>query len=137
MAKCYALSIKQPWATLVVHGLKGIEVRNWPTARRERILVHAARIPDCRPQAWRHLPEHLGSQAQMLGGFVGSVDLVDCRTYRSADDFNRDGPMHLNDPDWWREPVLYGFTFARPETMTFVSYSGWMRFFPVELEETT
>ena len=32
----YALSVKQPWATLLVHGLKTIEVRAWPTARRGR-----------------------------------------------------------------------------------------------------
>src|SRR5207245_2747235 len=29
----YALSLKQPWATLLVHGLKSIEVRRWSTPR--------------------------------------------------------------------------------------------------------
>ncbi len=44
MAKLYALSLKQPWAALLVTGRKRIEVRNWPTARRGRILIHAARV---------------------------------------------------------------------------------------------
>ena len=35
----YALSIKQPWAALVVQGLKTIEIRRWPTARRGQILI--------------------------------------------------------------------------------------------------
>src|SRR5205823_6217499 len=30
----YALSLKQPWATLLAHAVKTIEVRKWPTARR-------------------------------------------------------------------------------------------------------
>ena len=30
----YALSLKQPWAALLVHGLKSIEVRRWAAARR-------------------------------------------------------------------------------------------------------
>src|SRR5947199_331497 len=47
----YALSFKQPWAALLVHGLKSIEVRVWPIARRGPVLIHAARIPDPRPDA--------------------------------------------------------------------------------------
>src|SRR5437016_1110202 len=55
----YALSIKQPWAALLVHGHKTIEVRRWPTARRGTILIHAARVPDERPEAWRRVPAEL------------------------------------------------------------------------------
>src|SRR5204863_2700985 len=43
MTPCvYALSLKQPWAALLVHGRKSVEVRSWPTARRGRVLIHAA-----------------------------------------------------------------------------------------------
>src|SRR4051794_31022472 len=55
----YALSLKQPWAALLVHGVKTIEVRRWPTARRGRVLIHAARVPDDRPEAWSRVPEEL------------------------------------------------------------------------------
>src|SRR5262245_29630235 len=117
--KTYALSIKQPWATLVVHGLKTIEVRRWPTPRRGRILIHAARIPDERPQGWAALPEELREETKLIGGLIGAVDLVDCRTYNIAEDFNRDGPHHLNDPAWWLGPTLYGFAFAAAEPLPF------------------
>jgi len=127
----HALSIKQPWATLVVHGLKTIEVRRWPTPRRGRILIHAARIPDERSKGWDALPKQLKDEAKLIGGFIGAVDLVDCRIYNSAEDFNRDGDGHLNDPDWWQGSVLYGFEFAAAEPLPFRKYSGWMRFFPV------
>jgi hypothetical protein len=37
-----ALSIRQPWAWLIVHGWKDVENRNWQTKHRGRFLVHAA-----------------------------------------------------------------------------------------------
>lgn len=127
----YALSIKQPWAALLVHGLKSIEVRRWSTPRRGRILVHAARIPDPRDEAWVHVPRALRAAARQLGGIIGAADLCDCKTYRNRDDFNADRPRHLNDPAWFQGPALYGFVFGDREVLPFRSYSGWMRFFPV------
>ena len=38
-----ALSIRQPWAWLIVNGYKDIENRNWKTNFRGKILVHAAK----------------------------------------------------------------------------------------------
>lgn len=37
------LSIKEPWATLLVHGYKNIETRSWGTKQRGRILIHASK----------------------------------------------------------------------------------------------
>ena len=62
---------------------------------------------------------------------IGAVDLVDCRIYGTAEDFSRDSASHLNDPDWWQGPRMYGFQFAAAEPLPFRKYSGWMRFFPV------
>lgn len=39
---CKALSIKQPWASLIAHGIKTIENRTWPTKFRGRIYIHAS-----------------------------------------------------------------------------------------------
>lgn len=38
-----ALSIRQPWASLIVMGIKDIENRTWPTRHRGSVLVHAAK----------------------------------------------------------------------------------------------
>ena len=38
-----ALSIRQPWAWLIIHGGKDIENRCWPTKFRGRMLIHAAK----------------------------------------------------------------------------------------------
>src|SRR5438876_1298435 len=108
MAKLYALSIKQPWATLVVHGLKTVEIRRWPTARRGRILIHAARVPDDRPVAWRLVPDDLQTLTQLQGGILGSVELTACIKYRDLDAFTADQSLHCNEPAWFEKPVLYG-----------------------------
>ncbi|MNQ62267.1 ASCH domain protein [compost metagenome] len=38
-----ALSIRQPWAWLIIHGGKDVENRSWHTKHRGRFLVHAAK----------------------------------------------------------------------------------------------
>jgi hypothetical protein len=128
----YALSLKQPWATLLVHGLKSIEVRRWPTARRGRILIHAARVSDTRAEAWSLVPVELKTEAQVTGGLIGAGDLIECMAYHTRDAFAADQARHLNDPAWFQPPVLYGFRFADLAVLPFRSYPGWMRFFPVD-----
>ena len=36
-----ALTIKEPWATLIIEGYKEYEFRNWKTKYRGKILIHA------------------------------------------------------------------------------------------------
>jgi hypothetical protein len=133
----YALSLKQPWATLLVYGHKTIEVRRWPTARRGYTLIHAARIPDERAEAWKHVPEELQDVARLSGGIVGAAELTGCIAYRDREVFVKDQTQHLNEPDWFKGPVLYGFKFARANVLPFRSYPGWMRFFPVQEDSPT
>src|SRR5262249_8174763 len=92
----YALSVKQPWATLLVHGLKTVEVRRWPTARRGRILIHAARVPDPRAEGWSLVPPELRRAAELTGGIIGAGELTECITYRDAAQFAADQPLHRN-----------------------------------------
>lgn len=40
------LSIKQPWAALIAHGIKDIENRGWYTTFRGKLLIHASAKPD-------------------------------------------------------------------------------------------
>ena len=44
-----------------------IEVRRWSTKRRGLLLIHAARVPDKRAAAWKHVPPELvGNRRQVL-----------------------------------------------------------------------
>jgi hypothetical protein len=127
----FALSIKQPWATLVLLGLKTIEVRRWSTPIRGRIHLHAGKLTDERPEGWSRVPEeHFGLTARR-GGVVGAVELVECLTYRSIRDFTRHCQLHFNDPSWFRPPRLYGFRFENPKIVPFRAFPGQVKFFSV------
>src|SRR5690348_4475260 len=86
----YALSLKQPWATLLVSGRKFVEVRRWATERRGRVLIHAAGVADPRKQAWDQVPDDLLQFAQRSGGIIGAAELTGCITYSSKKLFTRD-----------------------------------------------
>jgi hypothetical protein len=129
----YALSLKQPWAALLAHGRKTIEVRRWPTARRGRVLIHAARVSDERPEAWALVPPELLDAARLVGGIIGAGELLDCLSYRSAELFARDQTRHLNELVWFEPQGLFGFVFDRLAPLPFHPCPGWMRFFDVKL----
>jgi len=131
----FALSLKQPWAALLVHGLKTIEVRRWRPTRHGRILIHAAQVPDERPEGWARVPAEVLPATKLLGGIIGVGDLSHRYvTYRNLTDFAADQARHLNELAWFETPVLYGFEFANLTVLPFRRYPGWMRFFPVEDE---
>jgi hypothetical protein len=128
----YALSVRQPWAALLVAGVKSIEVRTWPAAHRGRILIHAGRVPDPRPQAWEWVTTPaLTAAAALTGGVVGVGDLVDCLAYPTRARFAADRDRHLNEPDWFVKRGLYGFVFRDPSPLPFHPCRGQTFFFRV------
>ncbi|MBA4063464.1 MAG: hypothetical protein C0501_07080 [Isosphaera sp.] len=128
-----ALSVRQPWAALLVAGVKTVEVRTWPTRRRGPVLIHAGRLPDERPDGWALLdtPE-LRAWVGLGGGVIGVADLVDCVRYDTAEAFAAAEAEHRNPPDWFRPPRLYGFAFRNPRPVAFRPFTGQTFFFPVE-----
>jgi hypothetical protein len=134
-----ALSVKQPWAALIVAGVKLVEVRTWTARRRGRVLIHAGKVPDDRPEAWAHVAtSELRAAADLRGGLVGEAELVGCRCYKTAEAFAADADVHLNAPGWFAPPRLYGFEFRAARPVPFRPYTGWTMFFRVtdEVEES-
>ena len=128
-----AISIKQPWAALIVAGLKTVEVRTWPTRRRGRVLIHAAKLADDRPEAWDHITTAALMEATHLrGGIVGVGELAACRTYDTAEAFAADAGLHLNPPDWFAPPRLHGFVFREVHPVAYHPCPGQTLFFEVE-----
>lgn len=84
-----ALTVRQPWASLIIAGLKDVENRSKPTSYRGTLLIHAGLGTDTGAMAEHgHL---LG--AYPAGVFLGTVDLVDC-VCRSASPWAVDGYWH-------------------------------------------
>lgn len=76
------LSIRQPYAWLIVQGIKPVENRTWRTNFRGRVLIHAGITYPKRDHAddfdsWsaRGYP---AERESMVGGIVGEAVIVDC-----------------------------------------------------------
>lgn len=121
-----ALSIRQPWAWLIIHGGKDIENRTWSTKYCGRFLVHAsAGMTKAEyDAAFRYAVEvnsdfyHSFPPMSKLerGGIVGSVELVDV-----VGPFSRQSPWHMEN--------CVGFQLANPEPIPFIPMKGRLGFF--------
>lgn len=115
-----ALSIRQPWAWLIVHGGKDIENRRWPTAYRGPLLIHAAKgMTDAEYGSARDFAQALGVLVPappdlQRGGIVGQVDLADCVTSRDLD--------RIYGSNWFCGP--FGFVLRNPRPLAFVPLRG-------------
>lgn len=69
------LTIKQPWATLIMQGDKRFEFRSWQTKYRGELLIHAGKGID--KEAIKRLSKYLPAELP-LGKILGRVTLVDC-----------------------------------------------------------
>ncbi|NDE17088.1 ASCH domain-containing protein [bacterium] len=116
MSTVRVLSIRQPWAALIVAGFKHIELRSWPTRHRGLLAIHAGTRRDSAelPQA---VEESLlfGQLIQLQGVVIGTVNLQDCRRAVQADSsaaccevgtdlwaWVLDNPAKLSEPIPWK-----------------------------------
>lgn len=69
------LTIRQPWATLIIQGDKRFEFRSWRTNFRGELLIHAGKAIDQKSveRLKKYLPDELP-----LGKIIGRVTVVDC-----------------------------------------------------------
>lgn len=97
-----AISLWQPWATLLVCGRKTIETRHWPTNYRGPLLIHAAkrwtlnqRIICTSAPVYMALLDSGYSGAQFantslpLGKIIGIVEVTSCYNVNEGKDLLR------------------------------------------------
>jgi len=125
-----ALSIRQPWASLIILAGKDIENRNWLTYTRGPILIHAAKamtikeyreaiefacsIDDDRTMSlWASGVLEFNKLPR--GGIIGSANLVDC--------------VRRSESPWFQGPN--GFVLRDPKPLPFVPFKGVLGFFEV------
>lgn len=79
-----ALSLTQPWATLVVTGAKRVETRSWKTPYRGWLGIHAAKgFPAwakalCDEEPFRSALEGVAAGDLPRGALIGGAVLLDC-----------------------------------------------------------
>ena len=69
------LTIRQPWATLIIQGDKRFEFRSWQTKYRGELLIHAGKGID--KEAMKRLENYIPKDMP-TGKILGKVTLVDC-----------------------------------------------------------
>lgn len=84
-----ALSIRQPWASLITAGLKDVENRTWRTMVRGKILIHAS-LTQVPKDEWdraidltlaiypRFFRSDFAKSELPRGGIVGYAEITDC-----------------------------------------------------------
>jgi hypothetical protein len=113
-----ALSIRQPWASMIVLGFKPVENRSWKSNFRGRMKIHAGKKFDHQGAAWiietfPDLQEQVLAAKKLCGGIVGAVTMTDC-------------VEHFDSP-WFFGPR--GFVFEDPEQTVFQPFKGRLNFF--------
>jgi hypothetical protein len=134
-----ALSVRQPWAELLVRGIKKVEVRTWKCPREKiekRIAIHAGKQIDNREFIWKHFPrEEWREIMNRTGGFVGEASLRDCIKFTCHGHFAEYRPVHLNQIEDY-EDGLFGFVFASAKKYeTIIPYIGQLNFFAVNKQD--
>jgi len=122
MEDIWCLTVRQPWAWLIIHGGKDIENRSWPTKIRGRVLIHAAKV--CTKSDYdnatyvvrRWISDTLDippiSKLEK-GGIIGSVEIYNC--------------VEVSGSPWFGD---YGWAFMldNPQPLPFVPCKGTLRF---------
>lgn len=121
--KIPCLSIRQPYAWLIVQGIKPVENRSWATKFRGRVLIHAGVTYPKRDhrddlEAWCDYG-YPQDRESMLGGIVGEAVIVDCVREHPSEFFF--GP--------------YGFVLEQAKAYDrIIPYGGRLGFFGVPAE---
>ena len=93
-----ALSLRQPYAHLIVIGKKTIELRTWNTKHRGEFLIHAAKtvnVRDCQLAGFDPVTLEFGS-------IIGKAELLDVKNYDDFEDqvWHDDSKYHLAGNDY-------------------------------------
>lgn len=103
-----ALSVRQPWAEMIILGRKPIELRTWQRSYRGRIWIHAGRQTD------EALELLYGYSNLFHGGYIGSAELtsieyIDNRRWEAWREMHHDrGPF---------QPNLFAWVLAHPRRL--------------------
>lgn len=93
LSRAPALSVRQPWAELILERQKQIEVRSWSTRHRGPLWLHAGRTPD--PDA----AQFFGLGELPLGCFVGLIEVMDIVPF-DPDHWHKWRAHHLSPGPW-------------------------------------
>ncbi len=121
------LSLKQPWAELILQGRKKIELRKWNTKFRGEFLIHSSKVPD------KEAMKRLGFSELPCGFILGKARLVSVKKYLNDCEFDKDKEKHLATKEWGD----YGFILEDVKRESPVEAKGKLGFWDYPKNEAT
>jgi hypothetical protein len=125
--KC--LSVSQPFASLIVQGIKTIELRRWNTNFRGEFLIHAPqklRTEDC-------IRLKINPKTLVLGAIIGKAEIYDVKKYSSKAELNSDSKKHLASKKF--ENSKFGFCLKNAKQFRVpIPAKGQLGFFEVQIK---
>lgn len=98
-----ALSIKQPWASLIVSGHKTVEMRTWKTSYRGLLAIHASKKPDMLYGTILPSGNDIKHHNNPLGAIIATCTLADIIIYNSRQKYNDDILKHCCPETWYQK----------------------------------
>jgi len=122
LKKLKALSIRQPWAWLIVNGYKDIENRVWSANVRGPVLIHAGQSKAATtPEALAYLKRKYRvadlPDTFATGGIVGIAEITDCVQHHRS--------------KWFQGP--YGWVLTNARRLPFKPCRGQLKFFTPDI----
>lgn len=118
-----ALSIKQPWAVLIAHGIKNIENRTWKTNFRGKIYIHASGTPVVKTgKTWtiytkeQHDFLHQKYDSLVLSSefetsrIIGEVEIIDCVINHAS--IWAEKSLYPQDGEGYQQKPIYNWVLA-------------------------
>jgi len=118
-----ALSLKQPWAELILQGRKKIELRKWNTHFRGAFLIHASKKPD------KNAMKNFGFKSLPCGCIVGKASIVSVKKYRNRKEHLKDKHLHLGTELWGN----YGFVLEDVRRIRIIPCKGKLNFWEFDI----
>lgn len=119
-----AISIKQPWASLIAHGIKDIENRTWKTNFRGRVYIHvsAKSIKDLSSlfsdDQWDKMGEEMRCNMVLnnfpLSAIIGEVDIVDCTINHPSTWAEKTASRAFADQPYYFDKPIYNWVLSNP-----------------------
>jgi hypothetical protein len=126
--KC--LSLRQPYAQLLVSGKKTIEIRTWNTKFRGQFLIHASK--KINKEACNRLK--VNPSKLVTGVILGKGTLSVVKSYESKNSFIRDKNKHFAGSNYDRKK--YGFIINQALRFKIpIPIQGKLGFFDVDLNK--
>jgi hypothetical protein len=111
------LSIRQPWASMLMLGFKSSEIRTMPTHIRGLVAIHASKSkPSQKEVDWLRSYGYNVSTTLSKGVILGTISLTGCTKIESKGHFRSTVDAHMNNPDWYKDG-LYAWEMEDPKLL--------------------